>query len=156
LSQRHGRDLRVEHGVRRFTGQIEKDFNILPTGMENLEHILVIAQQFEHRGHVQPVGLGINRSCFVGVRQLDQAKVWVIGVFPHEFGVDRDKRGLGKSLAQFGKAFAVGDEWMNLHVALAITGIPDLTKCCCKVVRRAFHSFFELSEQCTPIAAQMR
>ena len=116
LAQRHSRNLGIEHWMRGFAGQVEENFNILSARVENLQHILIIAEQFEHRGHIEPFCLRVDGRRFIGIGQLDEAKVGIICVFPHEFGIDGDERRLGQTFAQFREAFAVGDKRVNLHL----------------------------------------
>ena len=117
LTERHGRDLGVEHGVGRFARQVEEDFNVLPTGMKDFQDVVICAEQIEHWREVQPLRLWVNRRRLMRVRQLHKAQIRIIRVFPHKFGINRNKWGFCKACAQFGEAFAIGDEWMNLHCA---------------------------------------
>ena len=85
--------------------------------MKDFEYLVIRAEQIEHWREVQPLGLRVNRRRLMRVRQLHEAEIRIIGIFPHEFGINRNKWGFCKPCAQFGEAFAVGDEWMNLHCA---------------------------------------
>ena len=66
-AERHGSDLGVEDRVRRLAGQIVDDFHILAAGVENLEHIFIVDQQFEQRTEVDALGQRIDRGGFLAV-----------------------------------------------------------------------------------------
>ncbi len=74
LADRHHRDLGVEDRVRGLAGQVVDDLDVLPAGVEDLEHVLVVAEQLEHRGQVDPVGERIDRRGFLLVAELHQAQ----------------------------------------------------------------------------------
>ena len=61
MPERHRRDLRVEQRVRRLAGEIVDDLDILPAGVEDLQHILVVDQQVEQGLQVDALGLRIDR-----------------------------------------------------------------------------------------------
>ena len=65
--QRHRRDLGVEQGMGRPAGQVEDDLDILPAGVEDLEHMLVVDEQVRSRREVDPLRLGIDRRRFLAV-----------------------------------------------------------------------------------------
>ena len=93
--ERHRRDLGVEQRMRRPAGDVVDDLDILASGVEDLEHVLIVDQQVEQGRHVEPFGLGVDGGGLVDVADLDQAQVRPIGVLAHEFGVDGDERRLG-------------------------------------------------------------
>src|SRR3546814_14536909 len=70
LPQRHRRHLRIEQRVRRGGGEIGDDLDILPPGVEDLEHIAILCQQVEQRRHVHARRERIDRGglVFIGDR----------------------------------------------------------------------------------------
>ncbi len=127
LTQRHRRNLGIEHRMRGLAGQVVDDFQILPAGMDDLQHILILGQQVEQGFQVDARRHRVDRGGFVRVGDLDQAQFGPIAVLAHEFGVDRDEIGGGQAGAQLGEAFRVLDQRMNLHRA-PITRPRALTK----------------------------
>ena len=77
-------------GCGHLAGQIVDDLEVLPAGMEDLEHVLILHEQVEQRLQVD-VGLGVDRRGLVGARDLDQAQVGPIGILAHELGVHGDE-----------------------------------------------------------------
>ena len=126
--ERHRRHLRVEQGMGRPAGQVEDDLDILPAGVEDLEHMLVVDEQVEQRRQVDPLGLGIDRRRLLAVRDLDQAQIGPIGVLAHELGVDRDEVGSGEPFAELFQGLGIGNERMDTHFAALIAGPLRLTK----------------------------
>ncbi len=116
--QRHGRHLRVEDGLRRATGQVVDDLDILAASVEDLEHRSV-DQQLQQRRQVQP-GLGVDGGGFLRAGHLHQAQLGPIAVLAHEFGVDRDIGCFAPAPAQRGQRVGRGDQRMDLH-ARALT-----------------------------------
>jgi len=84
LADRHHRDLRVEDRVRGLARKVVDDLHILPAGVEDLEHVLVVDQQFEQRAKIDPGGQRIDRGGFLVIRDLHQAQFRPIGVLAHE------------------------------------------------------------------------
>ena len=122
LADRHHRDLRVENRVRGLAGQVDDDFHVLPAGVEDLQHVFILAHQIEQGFQINPRRHRINRGGFFGIGDLHQAQFGPIGVFAHEFGVDRDKFGLGETFAEFGKGFGGVDQRVNFHVIFSHCG----------------------------------
>ncbi len=83
--------------------------------MEDLEHVLVVDQQVEEGGKVDPVRERVDRGGFVLVGDLHQAQLGPEGVLAHELGVDADEFGLGEPGAEIGERLGGGDQWMDLH-----------------------------------------
>ena len=46
LADRHHRDLCIEDRLRGFSSEVVDDLDVLPAGMEDLEHFVIVAQQF--------------------------------------------------------------------------------------------------------------
>jgi hypothetical protein len=74
--------------VRGLASEIIDDLEVLAAGVEDLQHILVGDKQLEQGREVEAVCLWIDRRRFFLIADLDQAKIWPIGVLAHEFGVD--------------------------------------------------------------------
>jgi len=121
LAERHARDLRIEQRKRRLAGEIIDDFDVLPAGMEHLEHVFIVHQQVEQGRQVDARRLGIDRGRFLVVGDLDQAQVRPIGVLAHKFRIDRDEIGPGEPGAKLGQGRAVGNQRMNLHKRCVLT-----------------------------------
>ena len=115
LTERHGGDLRVEHGMRRLAGEIVDDLDVLAASVEDLQHILIVHEQVEQRLKIELGCLRIDRGRFFGVGDLDQAEFRPVRVLPHELGIDAHERGVGETGAQIGESGAVGDERVNVH-----------------------------------------
>ncbi len=115
LADRHHRDLRVEDGEGRLAGQVEDDLHVLPAGMENLQAILVLAQQVEQRSEVDPVGHRVDGGGFLLVPDLHQAQFGVIGVLAHEFGIDADEIALAQPFTQVRQRRGCSDKIVNFH-----------------------------------------
>jgi hypothetical protein len=96
--------------VGRAAGQVEDDLDILPAGVEDLQHLLIVHEQLEQRREVEILGLGIDRRGFGGGGDLDQAQVRPIAVLAHELGIDRDERLAGETAAQVGERVGGGDQ----------------------------------------------
>ena len=109
LAERHRRDLGVEHRMRGLAGEIVDDLYVLPAGVEDLQHVLVIDQQIEQRLHIEPRRLGIDRRGLFRVGDLDQAEFGPIGILSHEFCVDAYEGSIGEARAQIGEGGAVGN-----------------------------------------------
>ena len=56
------------------------------------------------------MGLGIDDCDVVLAGHLDNAEFGIIGLFPHEFGIHRDERFGGQTLAKGGQRCRGGDE----------------------------------------------
>ena len=83
--------------------------------MKNLQHVLIIDQQVEQGGEVQPFHLRVNGGGFMLVGDLHEAQVGPIGILAHEFGIDGYPWRAGKAFAELGEGFTVGNQRMNLH-----------------------------------------
>ena len=116
LTQRHLADLGVEDRMRRLAGQVEDDFDILPAGVKDLQHLLIVDEQVEQGFKIDPRRHRIDRGGVVGVGDLDQAKFGPEGVFAHEFGVDGDKIAGLDEVDKFGECCTGFDKRMDLHV----------------------------------------
>ena len=73
IAQGHRRNLRVEQWHRGLVGEVVNDFEVLPAGVKNLQHLGIFNQQVEQRLEVDPVGLRVDRCRFLAARDLDQA-----------------------------------------------------------------------------------
>ena len=92
-------------------GQVEDDLDILPAGMEDLEHILVVDQQVRAAGvRSIPSAFGSIAAASSLIGDLEQAQVGPIGVLAHELGVDRDEVGLREPFAQLFEGLGVGNQ----------------------------------------------
>ena len=136
LPQRHRRNLRVEQRVGGLAGQVIDNFDVLRTGMEDLEDILIVHQQVEQRTHVQPVLHRIDCGGFVRIGDLDQAEFGPIAVFPHKFGIDRNEWRFGQTSAEIGESGGILDQRVYVHL-LPIATCIALTNRRCTCVRRA-------------------
>ena len=72
IAQGHRRDLRVEQRVRDLAGQVVDDFQILPAGMEHLQHLVILDQQVEQRRQVDALGQRVDRGRFVAA-----SAIWI-------------------------------------------------------------------------------
>ena len=107
MAQHHGGDLGVEQRLRNGLGAVPDDFDVLPCGVEDLQHPLV-AHQVEKRSKVDALRKRVDHHGFLRARQLRDAEQRVVGGFAQELGVDRDERVLGKALTgggQFARRF---------------------------------------------------
>ncbi len=108
--------------MRRLAGKVVDDFHILPAGVEDLQHVLVVGQQVQQRGHVEAVCQRIDGGCLVLIADLDQAQQRVVGVLAHEFGVDAHEIVLGQPIAKCGQLFGFGNQGMDLHSSSFLSG----------------------------------
>jgi len=74
---------------------VEDDFDVLPRGMENLDHLFV-RHQAEERREVQPRRKRVHKRRVVGRSHLDKAQFRPERRFADELRVDRDEIGFGK------------------------------------------------------------
>ena len=121
----HQGDLRIEDGVGSLAGEVVDDFHILPAGMEDLEHLLIVHQQVEQRLHVEARRQRINRGGLLVIGDLDEAQFRPIGVLAHELGVDADEIGVGKPRADVGEGLGGGDQLVYLHRAFLYSQWPE-------------------------------
>ena len=66
------------------------DLDILPGGVENLDHA-VVGHQVVERAQVDAGGQGIDDRFVIGASQLDQAELRPEGLLANELGIDGDK-----------------------------------------------------------------
>jgi len=92
--------------------------------VKDLENVLVVAKQLEHRRQVDPGRERVDGRGFLLVAELHQAQQRIIGVLAHEFGVDRDERRLGQALAQGLQRIGIGNQRVNLHREGHSGGLP--------------------------------
>ncbi len=125
--------MRVENGEGRLAGQIIDDLHILPTGVEDFQHLVIFAQQVEQRGEINAVGQRINRCSLFLIADLHEAEQRIICVFAHEFCVDAHEIMFSEPLAEIGKFFSFGNKGMNLHINLFCCGrFTDLRTWLCQ------------------------
>lgn len=98
----HGRDLGVEQRRRQDAAEHPDDLQVLPRGMEDLDHVLVAHQRHEG-GEVEAVGQRVDHHGLVGRGHLDQAELRVIGRLAQELGVDGDEGMRGEAGAGGGQ-----------------------------------------------------
>ena len=102
----HGGDLGVKKRRWDHPGIDVKDFQILPRGVEHLDHIAV-TKQLVKRIKAQPVTQRIdqNRIAVILARhgQLHKTQLGIIGPFPQKLGIDRDVRVVFRGLAELRK-----------------------------------------------------
>ena len=94
------------------------------TRFERISYLQVLEQGLK----VDSIGLRINGRGFLVICDLKQAKVRPIGVFAHEFGVDRDEVVGAHAGDEGGKLFGGGDQRVNLHLRRAIATCSRLDK----------------------------
>ena len=121
--ERHRRDLGIEQGVGGPARQIEDDLDVLAAGVEDLEHMLVVHEQVEQGGKIDPVRLGVDRRGLLAIGHLEQADVRPVGILAHELGIDRDEVGSGEAFTEFFEGLGVGDQSVDMHLAALIE--PD-------------------------------
>ena len=105
----HRRDLRVEHRMRNQIAEMDDDFDVLPGGMEDLDHRLVGHQPEEGR-QVDVRRQRIDQRRHAGRGHLDQAQDRPEGRFADEFGVDGDEIRLFESGENGLEFFLGGDD----------------------------------------------
>jgi len=111
---RHRGNLRIEHRKRHASGKIHENLDVLPPGVQNFQHRFV-GQKVEERVHIEALGQWIERKSVLRACQLDQAKLWIISIFPHELGIYANMVMLHQALAQSSKGVGIGDQRVNLH-----------------------------------------
>lgn len=114
--QRHGGDLGVEQRLRRLAGEIVDDFQILPAGVEHLQHRL-FHEQLQQRRQIEIGALGIDGGGFVRAGDLHQAQIGVIGALAHELGINRDEISGSPAGAKLFESRGVRHQRMNQHGA---------------------------------------
>ena len=122
LADGHHRNLRIENGVGRLAGKIINNFHILPPSVEDFEDILIVTQQIPQGLKVNPVSQRINRGGFFLIGNLHQTEFGPIGIFAHEFGVDRNEVALRKTLAQIGQSIGSCNQIVYLHRFISYLG----------------------------------
>ena len=75
--------------MRHPAGEMEEDLDVLPRGMEDLEHGF-IGHQCVERLEIDVCRLGIDDRLAAFAGNLDEAEIRPEGLLAHEFGVDRD------------------------------------------------------------------
>ncbi len=110
-----GGNLGVEHRMGRLAGKVADDLDILPTGMDDFEDIFILGQQIEQWLEIEAVSFGVDRCCFMFISDLNETQIGPIGVFAHEFRINRDERRFCPARAQFFQRLGGRDEIMNLH-----------------------------------------
>ena len=106
--------------MRRSPGEIVDYFHVLPAGVEDLEHILVVTEQLEHRGKIDPIRQRIDRRRFLLVPELHQAEQRVIGVLAHELGVDADEFAFRQPLTEIGQFLGCRNQRVYFHRRFSI------------------------------------
>jgi len=95
-AERHGGDLRVEHGRRCAADEIVENFQILPAGVDQLQQSLVI-QHGEEGRQIHPRCQRVDRGRLLVAGKLQQAQLRIVGVLAHELGVDGDEGATGEA-----------------------------------------------------------
>ena len=130
IAEHHGGDLGVEHRMRDHLGAVPDDFDVLPRGVEHLEHLLV-RHQLEERREIDALRPAHRspppRRRSPSARRTASGNRW----FAQELGVDRDERvlrqpraGRGQFLGGCDQSFAIAQrtsrqsdlEWHALTV----------------------------------------
>jgi hypothetical protein len=117
VAEHHGRDLGVEDRVRNDAGLVPDDFDILPGGVENLQHLLV-GHQIEERLEVDARSQRIDHDRFLRARHLYDAEQWIIGRFAEKFGIDGDDRVFREAVANSGEFRSSGDKFHERSITL--------------------------------------
>ena len=112
IAQDHGGDLGVDERGRNHVRPMPADFDVLPGGMEDLDHVGV-GHQFEERRQVDALGERIDHDGLFGRGQLRHAQDRVIGRFALKFGVDRHEGVTCEPLAGLGQFLGLGD-WLHM------------------------------------------
>ena len=98
IAANHRRDLGVEQRRRQDAGELPEDFEVLPGGVEHLDHVLV-GHQLQQRLEVESGSERVDRHRFVVGGELDNAKNRPERRLAQEFGVDRHERRARQALA---------------------------------------------------------
>jgi hypothetical protein len=98
IAEHHRRDLGVEDRMRQDAGAVPDDLDVLPRGVEDLQHRLV-RHQAEERVEVDALGQRVDDDGFLRARQLDDAEQRIVGRLPQELGIDGDDGMGGETLA---------------------------------------------------------
>ena len=109
VAQHHGGDLGVEDRMRDDVGAVPDDFDVLPGGVEHLEHVLV-RHQLEERLEVDARRQRIDHHGLVARRQLRHAEQRVVGGLAEELGVDGDEGVARQPFAGGGQFLRRGDQ----------------------------------------------
>ena len=115
LADRHRCNLGVKNRMRGLAGDIVDDLDILPAGVENLEDVFIVDQQFHQRPEINALGKGVNRGCFLAIGNLDQAENRPIGVLAHELCINRHKIRSRKASADIDYVLIVRQQFMDVH-----------------------------------------
>ena len=99
VAANHRRNLRVEQRRRQDAGELPKDLEVLPGGVEHLDHVLV-GHQLQQRLEVEPLGEGVDRHRFVVRGELDDAKDRPECRLAQEFGIDGHERRARQAVAR--------------------------------------------------------
>ena len=86
----HRRHLGVEQRLGQVAHQLEEDLEILPGGVEDLQHGRIVEQD-EERREVDALGQRVDRGGFFRPADLHQAELRPVGTLPHELRVDGDE-----------------------------------------------------------------
>ena len=119
----HRRDLRVEQRHRDHLGEVPEDLDVLPSRMEDLDHV-GIGHQVEQGLEVDAVRQCVDGGSLVVGRELDDAKLRPERRFAQEFRVDGDVGVGGEAVAELRQVLRRGDQ---LH--LGFRGGGGLQEC---------------------------
>jgi hypothetical protein len=75
VAQGHGRNLRIEHRRRHLLGHVMDDLEVLPAGVEDLEHLVVADQQVEQGREVEPGSKRVDGRRLVRGRDLSRHRI---------------------------------------------------------------------------------
>ena len=124
----HRRDLRVEDRMRDQPAAMVDDLDVLPGGMEHLEHLL-IRHQLEERLEVDALGQRVDHDRFLGACHLNDAEQGIVGGLTQEFRIDGDDWMSGETGAGCGE-FRSGCNQIHERSITRPTGVrPKVLAC---------------------------
>ena len=128
IAEHHGGHLGVEDRMRNGVGLVPDDLDVLPGGMEHLQHLLV-AHQLEERLQVDAGGQRIDHDGLLGARHLHDAEQGIVGRLPQEFGIDGDDGVAGEAVAGGGQFRGGGNQIHEQSITLPTRVLPKVLVC---------------------------
>ena len=96
----HGGNLSVKNRSRNAVAEVEKNFDILTAGMENIDYLRIVQNRKERR-HIQFGSQRVDDGGLFGGADLNEAEFGVVGFFAQEFQINGNERLSGQVGAEF-------------------------------------------------------